>query len=554
MLVPDPVIAMLPRGPEPGRVPRGQQPGFRTLADHVESHAQGRPDRLALRVEGDALTYAELHERVIRASAGLAAAGVRRGQRVALLLPNCCEFVISWLALSRLGAVAAPLNTAFTSSNLVHAISITNAEILIADAQFRASLAVIAGGAGHVKTVFLRGSVPADPPVPGVRPWSALASQDVPGPRADVAGADAAMLLFTSGSTGRSKACVLPHRYIMRQAEIFVQQLGITDHDILFCPFPLFHADAAIFTAAPAFLLGTTAALASRFSVSRFWDQVRDYGATVFDFMGATLAMLRDQPPARDDPANPARLGWGVPLPAWAAGFEERFGVELVEVYGLSDAGIVLYNTPGLPRRAGSCGRPVAPFEVRILDPDGFELPAGELGEICIRPHEPDVIMTEYLGMPAETLRAFASLWFHTGDLGYRDDDGYFYFAGRSKDMIRRRGENISAIEIEQLIEQHPAVLEAAAFGVPSELTEEDVMVTVALRPGCSLTAGELLGFCESRLPRHMVPRYLDITDALPRTPTEKIEKHTLVAQGVTSATYDRESGTSPEPRTGSKP
>jgi carnitine-CoA ligase len=288
-------------------------------------------------------------------------------------------------------------------------------------------------------------------------------------------------------------------------------------------------------------VLGATAALVERFSVRRFWAQVRRYRATVFDFLGATLTLLHKQSPAPDDVDNPARLGWGVPLPAWAGEFERRFGVELVEVYGLSDAGIVLYNRPGEPRRPGSCGRPVEPFDVRVLDEDGFELPGGQVGEICVRPREPHVIMTGYLGMPDATAEAWRDLWFHTGDLALRDADGYFYFAGRTKDVIRRRGENIPALEIEDAVRRHSAVLDVAAFGVPSELTEEDVMVAVAVRPGHELNAPELLAHCAELLPRHMVPRYVELTDTLPRTPTEKVEKHVLRARGVRESTFDSE-------------
>jgi len=364
-----------------------------------------------------------------------------------------------------------------------------------------------------------------------------------PAPRADVRPGDPSILLFTSGSTGRSKACVLPHRYVTRQAEIFAEQLRLTDADVLFCPFPLFHADAAIFTVAPAFVLGATAALVERFSVRRFWDQVRHYGATVFDFMGATLTMLSEQEPAPDDADNPARLGWGVPLPDWAGRFERRFGVELVEVYGSSDAGIVLYNRPGERRRPGSCGRPVPPFDVRVMDENGFDSPPGQVGEICVRPREPHVILSEYLGMPEATRQAWRDLWFHTGDLACRDDEGYFYFAGRDKDVIRRRGENISALQIEDVINEHPAVLEVAAYGVPSELTEDEVMVSVALRDGQELTAPDLLAHCAQRLPRHMVPRYVEFAGTLPRTPTEKVEKHVLAARGVTESTFDSQRG-----------
>jgi crotonobetaine/carnitine-CoA ligase len=523
-----------------------QRNGETTLADYVEHHAHRHPEVVALRVDDDALTYGQLHAQVEQVAAGLAAAGVATGDTVALMLPNCAEFVVTWLALNRIGAAAAAVNTSLSEASLTHTLNQTRARIAVASKDLLPALAAALHQLPHLQTVYLRGAEGGDLGDVRVLQWSALAAAGEVAPRLATAPSDTSIVLFTSGSTSRSKGCLLPHRYVLRQAEIFNQQLGIRPDDVLFCPFPLFHADAAIFTVAPAFLLGATAALASRFSASRFWDQIRHHRATVFDFMGATLTMLHKQPTRDDDADNPARLGWGVPLPAWALQFEARFGVELVEVYGLSDTGIVLYNTPGQPRRTGSCGRPVYPFDVQILDPTGHTVPTGSTGEICIRPQEPDVIMTGYMAMPEETLAAFRNLWFHTGDLAYRDDDGYIFFVGRTKDIIRRRGENISAFEIEEVVGAHPAVAAAAAFGVPSELSEEDIMVAAVQAPGKMLTAQQLVTYCEQHLPRHMVPRYIDIVTTLPFTPTEKVEKHLLKAAGVTPSTYDREAAGRP--------
>lgn len=347
------------------------------------------------------------------------------------------------------------------------------------------------------------------------------------------------MILFTSGSTGPSKGCTIPHRYVLRQAEIFCRELGVGPGDTLYAPFPLFHADGAIFTVAAAFAAGGAAALAPKFSVSGFWNDCRRHGATHFDFMGATLAMLFKQDPSPRDRDHGVRLGWGVPAPPWAEAFEDRFGVELVEVYGLSDAGIVLYNRPGGPKRPGSCGRPVPPFDVRLLDEDGFEAPVGTSGELVIRCAEPHLILSNYYGDPAATAEASRDLWFHTGDIARRDADGFFYFVGRQKDVIRRRGENISAFDVEQALLTHPDILEVAAYGVPSELTEEDLMVSVVGRPASGLTAEDVVAWARDRLASHMVPRYVRLTDAIPRTETEKAAKYRLKALGVTPDTID---------------
>ena len=351
---------------------------------------------------------------------------------------------------------------------------------------------------------------------------------------------DPAMVLFTSGTTGPSKGCVLSHRYAVRQAQLMIDNLQLRRDDVLYCPFPMFHIDATVLTVVPAMLLATTAAIGDRFSASGFWDEVRRAGATVFDFMGATLTMLHKRPVLADDGDNPARLGWGVPVPEFAAEFEHRFGVQLVELYGSTDAGIPMYHPVDEPRRQGSCGRVIPQYDVRLFDQSGDEVAIGDVGEIVVRPNEPSLMSDGYYGMPLATLESRRDLWFHTGDLARRDTDGFFYFVGRRTDSIRRRGENISAFEVEEVVKLHPAVLDAAAFGVPSDLTEDDVMVAVVARPGHAVDPQELAGFCAARMGRHMVPRYVDVVEVLPRTPTEKVEKAQLRQRGVTPTTWDR--------------
>jgi crotonobetaine/carnitine-CoA ligase len=320
-----------------------------------------------------------------------------------------------------------------------------------------------------------------------------------------------------------------------------IEHFEIRDDDVLYCPFPLFHLDATVLTVVPAMVLGTTAAIAERFSASGFWDDVRRFGATVFDFMGATLTMLHKREPMPEDRANPARLAWGVPVPEFAPEFEERFGLRLVEAYGSTDAGVPIYQPLHEPRRTGSCGRAIPAYDVKIFDETDNEAPAGTVGELVIRPREPSLISDGYYGMPEATNASRRNLWFHTGDLARCDADGYFYFVGRQTDSIRRRGENISAFEVEEVVKLHPQVLDAAAYGVPSELSEEDVMVALVARPGADIEPEELIAFCDPRMARHMLPRYIDVVEALPRTPTEKVEKGTLRERGITATTWDRE-------------
>jgi crotonobetaine/carnitine-CoA ligase len=323
-----------------------------------------------------------------------------------------------------------------------------------------------------------------------------------------------------------------------------IEHFGLRPDDVLYSPFPLFHLDASVLTVMPALVLGTTAAIGDRFSASGFWDEVRRVGATVFDFMGATLTMLHKRPPAPDDAEHPVRLAWGVPVPEFAPEFEERFALRLVEAYGSTDAGVPIYQSLAEPRRPGSCGRAIPQYDIAVVDSEDCEVAAGVVGELVVRPNEPSLMSDGYYGQPEATLASRRNLWFHTGDLVRRDAEGYVYFVGRTADSIRRRGENISAFEVEEVVKLHPDVLDAAAYGVPSELSEDDVMVAVVARPGAVLAPADLVAFCTERMARHMLPRYVDLVAELPRTPTEKVEKAALRSRGVTATTWDREAAT----------
>ena len=497
------------------------------LAERARTHAH----TVFLRFADGELTFAEAHAAMERRAAGLAALGVREGDVVPVLLPNGAEFVVTWLGLCRLGAIACLVNTAFRGPALAHALGVTAARLVVVHPEFAANVAEAAGAMPQLERTVLAGeelaALDGDP--------SALP------PSAGHTATDAAMILFTSGTTGWSKGCTLSHRYTLRQAELMAQHLRFRPDDVFYCPFPLFHIDAMVLTVGPALVLGTTAAIGERFSVSGFWPEARRFGATVFDFMGATLTMLHKQPPQADDADNPVRLAWGVPVPEWADEFETRFGLQLVELYGSTDAGVPMYHPVDVPRRPGSCGTVIAAYDGRLLGPDGFEVPVGEVGELAVRPNEPSIMSDGYFGMAEATVASRRNLWFHTGDLLRRDADGYHYFVGRTSDSIRRRGENISAFEVEEVVKLHPAVLDAAAYGVPSELTEDDLMVAVVVRPGETVDPAGLAAFCGERMARHMVPRYIDVVPDLPRTPTEKVQKPALAERGVTPTTWDSE-------------
>ncbi|MEY2554279.1 MAG: carnitine-CoA ligase [Ilumatobacteraceae bacterium] len=515
-----------------------------TIDRLLDRRAADCADTTFLRFASGDLTFGEARLSSTGLAHGLAGLGVQRGQLVPVLMSNGPSFALTWLALATLGAVSTLLNTAFRGPSLVHALNLSGADTVIAESGLVAHLAAVADQLPHLRRLVIVGDVDAVPHLPGVEllDHAALSTDDHTPIVSVHSVTDPAMVLFTSGTTGPSKGCVLSHRYAARQAQQMIDNLQLRTDDVLYCPFPMFHIDATVMTVVPAMLLGTTAAIGDRFSASGFWDDVRRAGATVFDFMGATLTMLHKRPPLESDGDNPARLGWGVPVPEFAPEFELRFGVKLVELYGSTDAGIPMYHPVDQPRRQGSCGLPIAQYDVRLFDPDGLDVPTGTVGEIVVRANEPSLMSDGYYGMPEATKQSRRGGWFHTGDLARRDADGYHYFVGRSTDSIRRRGENISAFEVEEVVKLHPAVLDAAAYGVPSELTEDDVMVAVVPRSGHSVEPVDLTVFCAGRMASHMVPRYVDVVASLPRTPTEKVEKAMLRARGVTPTTWDRAS------------
>ncbi|MCU1614472.1 MAG: ATP-dependent acyl-CoA ligase [Frankiales bacterium] len=506
-----------------------------TLTDLLVAAAEKWPDRVFLRMDGVDTTFAEFRDQTARLAGRLAAEGVGPGTRMNVLMRNSRACVQSWFAANWLGASWVPVNTEWRGSTLANAVTLTDPTLIIVDEDLR----------GHLHEAFPGGAATATLSAPltgGVASLDEWTTGD-PVPPAPQASTETAGMLYTSGTTGRSKACVLSHRYFVTQGAIAVRDFGLRPDDVLYCPFPLFHADATALTTVPALLIGATAALSRRFSASRFWGEVRASGATVFDFMGATLSILYKAPPAPDDADNTVRLAWGVPVPDWAPDFERRFGLDVRELYGSVEANIPITQPLGRPKVLGSCGRVTPEFELRVATEAGDPVAPGDVGELLIRPRLAGTVLDGYFGDPEATARAFSGLWFHSGDLVRTDDDDNFFFVGRGKDSIRRRGENISALEVEEGIEAHPDVLECAAVGVPSELTEEDVKVFVIARPGSGLDADTLWQHCDATMAKFQVPRYITFVTDLPKTPTGKISKQEVVESLSGLVTHDREAG-----------
>jgi crotonobetaine/carnitine-CoA ligase len=515
-----------------------------TLSSVLAHQARIRPEQDFVRTPEEAVAYGEADRRVDTYAAGLQQNGIMPGDRVVLLMANSIDQVLLWLALNRVGAVNVPLNTTLAGDLLARSLRLVRPVALVADADVSPVLgAVLEAVECADRPIFVHdpdGKAAPDGDT-GARSLRELeGSTGVAPVRVDRL--SPATMLFTSGSTGAPKACVLSHHYLLRAGEIHAKYLEFRPDDVLYTPFPLFHIDAATLTVAAALVTGATAALSRRFSASRFWDEVRATRATVFNFMGATANILWKQPRSNRDRDHRVRLAWGVPMPACEPEWEQRFGFPLVEVYGMTDAGLPAYQPLDEPRRPGSCGRVIPEYQVRIADEAGKAVPPGTVGEILVRSDEPGLLMNEYFEMPEATRTAFRGGWFHTGDRGRLDADHHLYFVARSTEVIRRRGENIAATDVEAAIAAHPDVRESAAVGVPSELSEDDIKVFVVPQPGAVLSGEDVVEHCRRLLPRHMLPRYVDVVEDLPKTPTEKIERLKLAARPVLGpATWDAE-------------
>jgi crotonobetaine/carnitine-CoA ligase len=529
------------------------------IGDVLARQAEAHRAETLLKFRDGELSYGEVDSMANRVAQGLIALGAGRGDHIAVMLPNCADFLLVIFALARIGAVAVPVNTALRGETLRHVLTSSDTTMLVIDEAYADRLAPLAQRLPGIAQLVLRtAGGTAMPPVPLAVPAVKLSSLLSHGDEAlssTVAFSDLQAIMYTSGTTGPSKGAMVPHALALTCAYDslnFLDRWGKTTY----CPLPLFHAAGLWDGVLSTVMSGGSIAIVDRFSASRFWDDVRYFGAQVAMSVFSMIPILLNRPPDPGDRNHPLETFY-MGKSALDDPMRKRFGVRSVETYTSTEAGIAT-GSPYGEWKPGSCGRANGDrFEVAVVDERDREVGPGEPGELVVRPKQPFVITSGYYGSPEATAETFRNLWFHTGDRMWRDEDGYFFFLDRMKDAIRRRGENISAFDLETEVNMHPAVLECAAFGVPSELEDEEVKLAVVVRPGASLQPGELVGFCEQQLPRYMVPRYIEFVESLPRTPTDKVAKYRLRAEGdhgLTPATWDREAAARQRPGAGGRP
>jgi carnitine-CoA ligase len=508
-----------------------------TVPDVLERRASATPDAHFVTFGDERRTFAEGLAGAQRAAGALAAVGVGKGDTLALMLPNCLEFLDLWLGSALLGAVIVPVNTQLRGDGLRYIVEHCDADVCVVDGPLLEQFdAAVPAGTGPSRR-FARGI--------GGGGWVSLDELLVgghpPAPRALVRPSDLAAVLYTSGTTGLPKGVMTSHNaYAVTGFEYAQHYVRLRGDDVLWTCLPLFHINAQAITTMPSLLSGRPMVLSARFSGSGFFEEMRAHGATVFNYIGAMLTILLKQPVRENDADNPVRLSTGSSAPAdrWHE-FERRFGIHLVEIYGLTESAGVCLASPPDDVRVGKCGVPLSWSEVRIAREDGTTAGVDEPGEFVIRGKRRNTMFQGYYKNPDATTRAWEGGWFHSGDRGRRSQDGYFTFIDRLKDSIRRRGENISSFEVERVVNSHPAVFESAAVGVPSELGEEEVLIAVVPRPGAELDLAELADFCVVSMAAFQVPRYIRVVPELPKTPTEKVQKFALREAGSADA-WDR--------------
>jgi crotonobetaine/carnitine-CoA ligase len=506
----------------------------RVIGRVLDDAARRLGDAVFCQFGEEAYTYRQMNELASRCAGGLAELGVHAGERVVVLLRNVPEFLIAWFGIARLGATVVPLNPEWKGETLRYILEDAEPSAVVLSADVFAGVVEALGDQAAVPMVMVG---PEAAPLRPTVPWSDLIGAQ---PMAGDGGRHDAVLaiLYSSGTTGRPKGIMMPHAHIYAFSRQWTRVADLKSDDVLYTPTPLFYMLATILGVIPILLVGGRVHIGPRFSASTYWDDVRSCGATVAHAIFSIIPILLKQPPSPLDRQHNCRR---IFISKSNAEFEERFGVRLVEIYGSTEMNIVAYNRWD-DFRPGTCGKPADNFEVTIVDDDDQPLPTGEVGEIVARPKEPFAISYGYYKRPEVTVEAWRNLWFHCGDRGYLDDDGFLHYVDRKKDVIRRGGENISSYELERVANEHPGVLESAAIPVPSELEEDEVKLCVVTREGSAADPESIIAFLDERLPRFMIPRYIEFLPELPKTGSMKVEKYRLREQGITPATWDAKS------------
>jgi crotonobetaine/carnitine-CoA ligase len=535
----------------------GAQSTVLTLLEH---RLATDPDGEYLDVCGTKLSAVDVATTASRLAASLHELGVQRGDRVATLIENSAEAALAWWGIVRAGAIAVPINTAYKGDYLRHQLTDSGSRVLFVEAGLAGRAAQVVDAVESLAHVVVIDSGPAAVGAAKTHAWDELLATGADAPDVAVRPSDLATFIYTGGTTGPSKGCMLSHNY----HEALARQIGIcwqrTHEDVVWTPLPLFHFNAIVTAVLGPLVFGGRAAIYRRFSVSNFWPEMNRVGATITSTLGTMAYLLahdtdRDEMPrsGKSDANSTLRLIGAAPLPVEVDDvLRSRFGIDTFSgAYGVTEASLISWQPPGVRNRPNAAGVVNDEyFDVRIFDDDDNELPAGSQGEIVVRPKRPQVMFEGYWGRPEATVETSRNWWYHTGDVGVIDEDRYLYFVDRKADYLRRRGENISSFEIERTLMRHGALADVAVHAVPSAMTEDDLKITATLKDDASLTEEELFRWCIDELPYFALPRYIEFRSELPRSPVGRVLKRELRADGATTGVWDADaSGISYEKR-----
>ena len=504
----------------------------------IDDWAEKQPDAVyAVFEDGSQWTYADLRQRVVAKAAGLQHLGVTRGAHVAVWMQNGPDALITFYAINYLGAVFVPFNTAYRGAILEHVLANSDAKLLIAHGALLDRLVGINTAA--IETILTLGAPAA------ALPFAIHDFGSVSGAEADLIPLDRPIepwdiqsIIYTSGTTGPSKGVLSSYLHLYTNAGPESWHF-VTGQDRFLVNMPIFHIGGL---GIPFVMLarGGSIALMENFSTDGFWDFVRRTQCTAIFLLGVMATFLIKRPPAPDDRDHQVRVAFMVPLTEAAGPFHDRFGIDVFTIFNMTEISSPIVSEAN-PKKLGTCGTVRPGVEVRLVDENDCEVPLGAVGEMIVRTDRPWAMNSGYYKNAEATAKAWRNGWFHTGDAFRRDADGYYYFVDRVKDAIRRRGENISSFEVESDVTAHPDVREAAVIGVPSEYSEDEVMAVIAPVPGQNIDLEALMEFLIARMPYFMVPRYIRVMAELPKTPTAKVMKAELRAEGITPDTWDRE-------------
>jgi carnitine-CoA ligase len=500
-------------------------------------------DKALLICEGETLTYALADETSNRIASSMIAHGIGKGDVVATFMYNSIDHASVWLACIKLGAIFASLNVSLAANELVYSLGDTQAKLIIVDHDLIDVYRVARAGFDQLPIEVLWHG-PED--LHDFIPFSILLEGENVLPEVDLAPNDPMSIIYTGGSTSMPKGVLAPHMHYIAAAERYKEITQSQPDDVHFANSHFFHVGGQQFGLMGPLYCGTTGVMTRWFSVSNYWRIARETGATIIDPIGTMIAALLTSEPSDDDRNHKVRMGIGIASgqvrSTFRDEFETRFGLPLLEVYAMTEVGVLLCSERMDDKTRDSCGKTYGWADICIVDEHESPVPAGQQGQILLRPTATNCFMLEYINKPQETLEAWRNLWYHTGDNGYLDADGYLHFVGRQAHWVRVRGENVSAFEVEKVVTELDAVDDCAIVGVPGELGEEDIKAYVQIAKGHTLEPTEIVSFCTDRLAYFKVPRYIEFVTEFPRTITkQEIERHALRDLGIGEA-WDRDS------------